>query len=84
MIEGFVDYETSNGKIFSKTITYPLTKTGACRFITEGTVTFARNGEKFAELDYGDGTCDDVATITKDGETRQITIGRRLWRIWRR
>ena len=84
MIEGFVDYETSNGKTFSKTIINPLTKTGACRFITEGTVSFTLNGENFAELDYGDGSCDDVATITKDGETRQITIGRRLRRFWRR
>ena len=84
MIEGFVDYETSNGKTFSKNITNPLIKTGACRFITEGTVSFTLNGENFAELDYGDGTCDDVATITKDGETRQITIGRRLKRFWRR
>lgn len=84
MIEGFVDYETSNGKSFSKTTINPLTKTGACRFIIEGTVSFELNGEDFAELDYGDGTCDDVATITKDGETRQITIGRRLRRFWRR
>ena len=83
LIEGFVDYETSSGKSFSKTITRPLTKTGACRFITEGTVSFTLNGEDFAELDYGDGTCDDVATITKDGETRQITIGRRVRRFWR-
>lgn len=83
-ITGSVNYETSNGKTFSKTITNPLIKTGACRFITEGTVYFTLNGEEFAELDYGDGTCDDMATITKDGETRQITLGRRLRRFWRR
>jgi len=83
-IEGFVNYETSNGQSFSKTIIHPLTKTGACRFIIEGTVSFTLNGEDFAELDYGEGTCDDVATITKDGETRQITIGRWLRRFWRR
>jgi hypothetical protein len=84
LIEGDVNYEISGGATFSKSITYPLTKTGACRFIVEGTVSFTLNGENFAELDYGDGTCDDLATITKDGETRQITIGRRLRRFWRR
>ncbi len=84
LIEGFVDYETSGGKSFSKTIISPLTKTGACRFITKGTVSFTLNGEDFAELDYGDGTCNDVATITKGGETRQITIGRRVRRFWSR
>ncbi|MFP4449122.1 MAG: hypothetical protein ACLFPH_10345 [Bacteroidales bacterium] len=82
LIEGEVNYETSNGTTFSKNITNPLTKTGACRFVTEGTVSFTLNGENFAELDYGDGTCDDLATITKDGETRQITIGRRFRRFW--
>lgn len=84
LIEGFVDYETSSGKSFSKSITRPLIKTGACRFITEGTISFTLKGEDFAELDYGDGTCDDVATITKGGETRQITIGRRDKRFWSR
>lgn len=84
LIAGFVDYETSNGTTFSKTITNELVKTGACRFVSEGTVTFTLNGENFAELDYGEGTCDDVATITKDGETRQISIGRRMRRFWRR
>jgi len=83
-ITGFVEYEASNGATFSKTITDPLIKTGACRFIIQGTVFFTHNGEDFAELDYGDGTCDDVATITKDGETRQITIGKRLRKIWHR
>lgn len=84
LIEGFVNYEFLNGRTFLKTIIEPLTKTGACRFITQGTVSFTINGEQFAELDYGDGSCDDVATITKDGETRQITIGRRLKRFWGR
>jgi hypothetical protein len=84
LIEGFVDYEFMNGRTFSKSIVKPLTKTGACRFITSGTVKFTLNGEDFAELDYGDGTCDDVATITKNGETRRITIGRRLKKFWAR
>ncbi len=84
LISGFVNYEAANGATFSKTIIDPLTKTGACRFIVQGFVSFTLNGEDFAELDYGDGTCNDVATITKDNETRQITIGKRLRRIWRR
>lgn len=84
LINGYVNYEAENGATFSKTIVDPLMKTGACRFIVQGIVSFTLNGEGFAELDYGDGTCDDVATITKDDETRQITIGKRLRRIWRR
>ena len=80
-ITGFVNYEIEGGSSFSKTIIDPLIKTGTCRFIVQGVVSFTYNSEFFAELDYGDGTCDDIATITKDGETRQITIGhrRRFW-----
>lgn len=75
-ITGAVNCESAE-ESFSKTIVSPLIKTGTCRMIVEGTVLFTYNGEDFAELDYGDGTCDDVATITKDGETVQITIGQR-------
>ncbi|WP_462281673.1 hypothetical protein [Salinivirga cyanobacteriivorans] len=86
LITGFVNYENTDSATFSKTITSPLTKIGGCRFIVEGTVFFSLNGEEFAELDYGDGTCDDIATITKNGETHQITIGHRYRRFpwWRR
>jgi hypothetical protein len=84
LIDGIVNYETSDGTTFSKTTITPLIKTGACRFIIEGVVSFTLNNEEFAVLDYGDGTCDDIATITKDGETRQITIGRRIRRFWLR
>lgn len=80
-ITGFVNYQVEGGSSFSKTIIDPLLKTGTCRFVVQGVVSFSFNAEVFAELDYGDGTCDDIATITKDGETRQITIGQRR-RFW--
>jgi hypothetical protein len=54
-----------------------LIKPATCRFITQGTASFYRNSELFAEINYGDGTCDDIATITKGDETIQITLGRR-------
>jgi len=78
LITGFVNYETTDSSTFRKDIVSPLTKVGDCRFIIEGTVEFSIDGELFAELDYGDGTCDDIATITIDGETHQITIGNRF------
>ncbi|PLX24394.1 MAG: hypothetical protein C0599_02310 [Salinivirgaceae bacterium] len=77
LITGFVNYTTEDDLTFSKTIIEPLTKTGECRYIVEGVVEFTLDDEVFAILDYGDGTCDDIATITKDGETIQITINRR-------
>ena len=76
-ITGFADSESSEGVSFSRIIVDPLIKPATCRFITQGIVNFYKNDEIFAELNYGEGECDDIATITKDGETRQITLGRR-------
>lgn len=76
-ISGFADSESSEGLTFSRVITNPLIKPATCRFITQGTVNFYKNDELFAELDYGNGECDDIALITKDGETIQITLGKR-------
>lgn len=50
------------------TITVPLKKLGNCHYIVEGTVIFTRN-ESEAVLDYGNGECDNEATLTIDGGT---------------
>jgi hypothetical protein len=76
-ISGFADSESSEGYTFSRVITSPLIKPATCRFITQGTASFYKNNELFAGIDYGDGTCDDIATITKGNETIQITLGKR-------
>jgi hypothetical protein len=77
MITGFTNSVSSEGFTFSAVIVEPLIRLGTCRFIVQGVVQMSKNDEVMAELNYGDGTCDDVATITKNGETKQITIGRR-------
>jgi hypothetical protein len=81
-ISGFADSESSEGVSFSRVITEPLIKPATCRFITQGMVNFYKNDDLVAELDYGNGVCDDLAIITKDGESRQITLGKRR-RIFR-
>jgi hypothetical protein len=76
-ITGYVSSVSSEGYTFSKTIIEPLIRLGDCRFIVSGIEVMERNDEVFATLDFGDGTCDDIATIVKDGEERQITLGKR-------
>ncbi len=76
-ITGFTNSVSSEGYTFSNLIQEPLIRKGDCRFIVQGIVTMSKNGADFAELNYGDGTCDDIATITKNGIERQITLGRR-------
>ncbi len=67
----------SDGNEMQKLINEALVKTGNCKFITQGIVTFTKTGEPPAVLDYGDGTCDRNATITKDGETKEIILGKK-------
>ena len=57
------------------TITTPLIKAAGCFFITEGVEEIAPAGKSTRTVDYGDGTCDDIANVTVDGETTEITIG---------
>ena len=76
-ITGYVSSVSSEGYTFSRTIIDKLVRLGDCRYIVSGIVVMEKNDEVFAELNFGDGTCDDIATIIKDGEERQITLGKR-------
>ncbi len=73
-------YESGSGSItvndsitFSKTITKPLLIDRSCEFITSGTVELTKNGTTVT-IDYGDGTCDNKATITTNGTTEEIEL----------
>jgi hypothetical protein len=74
-------YKTGSGTItvdedvmFSRVITTPLYIDRACRFILSGVVEITRGGETMT-IDYGDGECDNIATVTKDGVTEEIELG---------
>lgn len=76
-ITGYCLSVDSEGNAYRKEITTELKKTGMCRWIVSGVVTMTQNEEPFAFLDYGDGTCDNVAVLTHvDGTTEEITLGR--------
>jgi hypothetical protein len=73
-------YQTGGGTItvddeivFSRTIKEPLYIDRTCRFILSGVVEITRNGETMA-IDFGDGECDNIAIVTKDGETEEIEL----------
>ncbi len=77
-IDGFVLSVTSEGDEYKKSITKTLVKKGGCRYLVEGIVEVSKDGEVVSVVDYGDGTCDNIATLTKDGETKEIEL--RKWR----
>lgn len=70
---------TREGKSFEGLITVALVKRMDCRWPVSGVeaiTTDARRGNR--TIDFGDGTCDDKATVTTaNGSTREITIRRR-------
>jgi len=60
-------------------ITEPLVKKFTCRWIAKGIVKTVREGLPantpwVAALDYGNGDCDNKATLTVNGNVRQITL----------
>jgi len=57
----------------------PLIRRFTCRWIVRGKIRTARvnlpsNSRWIAVLDFGDGRCDNLATLTINGHTRQITL----------
>lgn len=65
-ITGNSTFTRKNGSVHTATITTPLRRELSCRFIVSGVVSFDKDGQ-IALLNYGDGTCDDIGTLTKNG-----------------
>ncbi len=74
-ITGLIQVTDRKGNEYLKTITSPLVKTGECRFITKGTIEFKTSTGKFATLDFGNGDCDNVATVTTADGSKEIILG---------
>jgi hypothetical protein len=65
--------------LWNSNILEPLLKRFNCRWISKGKVQTGRqnlsaNSTWYAVLDYGNGNCDYLATLTINGVTRQITL----------
>lgn len=62
-----------NGDVFSAEITTPLEFKASCRksFPVKGVVSVTKNSAS-AVIDYGNGDCDTLATITKNGVTEEV------------
>jgi hypothetical protein len=73
-ITGSASGTNSKGKDFNVTIIKPLIKAIGCRFITQGTLQVTATGRPAIALDYGNGDCDDKATVSVGGISREITL----------
>ncbi len=76
---GSYTYTDASGATFSLEITTPLVKPAECRYIAMGIKTYTTE-EGTATLDYGDGTCDNLALLTDmDGTATEIELHRGRW-----
>lgn len=81
-IEGSANGRAQKGNLlvaWKSKITKPLVKTFGCRWIVHGTVEVVRDATNAntswnGTLDYGNGNCDNMATATINGVTRQISL----------
>lgn len=74
-VTGSSSGNTSNGFNWTATIENPLEKAYICPWFEAGTVKVVTNYGT-GVLDFGNGTCDNQATVTVGDSTRTITLGR--------
>lgn len=63
-ITGNVNVTSSTGDSYSKNIIEPVIRLGSCRYYVQGVVQITLNSEVISETNFGDGTCDNEATLT--------------------
>lgn len=81
-IEGSSNGQTKQGNLlvaWESTITSPILKTFECRWLVQGTVKVTRAAANASDtwaaiIDYGNGNCDNQATVTINGVVHQITL----------
>ncbi|MFN4082524.1 MAG: hypothetical protein ACK4K9_02730 [Bacteroidia bacterium] len=77
LIEGSTNGVNRNGFTFTSVITKPLTIDLGCQWrIVSGTVELTPQGKPTRTIDYGNGACDRLATVTVNGRTFNITMRR--------
>lgn len=77
LISGSWKFVNKLGNEFTGNITEKLRREYACKFIVSGITEITKNGVAYT-LDFGDGNCDNIATVTNStGESREIMLRRR-------
>lgn len=73
-ISGSSSGTNREGRTFTTNILTPLFKPANYKFITSGTLELTPNGFKTRTVDFGNGTLDNQATFTVDGQTFTFTM----------
>ncbi len=73
LVTGNRDIDVSTGFSHYAIVIEPLRREATCPHFVSGTVEITRNNGT-GILDFGDGTCDNIATLTVNGETYTIIL----------
>lgn len=76
LVTGVVTGTNRKGLAYTRTINVPLHIKLACRWIVAGTIVSQAEDMPEAILDYGNGECDSKATVTVNGDTKEISLHR--------
>jgi hypothetical protein len=80
-VTGFSTNKDSDENEYERKIVRSLVIKGNCRYISSGAVEYYKNSQLFATIDYGNGECDNKASITTAKGTSDFIIGRRI--LWK-
>jgi hypothetical protein len=81
LISGTASGKNADRISYSSVITSPLHWKRVCQFIVSGIVTLTKEGSEPFKLDYGDGECDNKATVSRGNESKEILLHHRF-RSW--
>ena len=74
----FITGETTGtnfrGEEYTRTILTPLEWAASCRFIKSGSIEIVVGERDPIIIDFGNGDCDNEATVSRNGETRTIEL----------
>ena len=73
-ISGNSAFSSSDGSSLVLNVTTPLVRNFTCLYITQGVVAFVYNQGISGTIDFGNGTCDNTATLNVGTITRTITL----------
>jgi hypothetical protein len=71
---GSADGIDRNGVSFTVQVTTPIEKRGNCQYITKGVFELTPDGKDARIVDFGDGTCDNRATLKIGNSTFNFTL----------
>ena len=74
LVSGSVEGTNYDGNAFTITITEPLLYAKCSRYPVSGAISIESEGGQSIDINYGDGTCDDLAQVTVDGITSEVQI----------